>query len=84
MGCRGAPGVTLLAVAATAAEISKRLAEGKEIGSLFETAPSPSEYQLYQEAKREREAREAAAKAKAVKDSATAAARQAQPAASQQ
>jgi hypothetical protein len=84
MGCRGAPAVNLLAVAATAAEISKRLAEGKEIGSLFETAPSPSEYQLYQEAKREREAREAAAKAKAVKDSATAAARQAQPAASQQ
>jgi hypothetical protein len=84
MGCRGVPAVNLLAVAATAAEISKRLAEGKEIGSLFETAPNPSEYQLYQEAKREREAKEAAAKAKAVKEAATAAARQAQPAAASQ
>ena len=72
MGCRGAPAVNLLAVAATAAEISKRLAEGKEVGSLFETAPSPSEYQLYQEAKRQREARAAQAAAAKVKAAAEA------------
>jgi hypothetical protein len=60
----------MIAVAAVAAEISKRLAKGQEVGSIFETTPSSSEYQFYLEAKREREAKEArtaaaAAKAKA-------------------
>lgn len=59
------PGINLLAAAATAAEMSRRLAKGQEIGSMFVTDPHPSEYQLYLEAKREREAKEAAAKAKA-------------------
>lgn len=59
MGCRGVPAVNLLAVAATAAQISERLAKGQEIGSVFETTPSPSEYQLYLEAKKDREARQA-------------------------
>ena len=59
MGCRGVPSVNLLAVAATAAQISERLAKGQEIGSVFETTPSPSEYQLYLQAKKEREARQA-------------------------
>lgn len=74
MGCRGTPTINLIAVAATAAEISQRLAKGQEIGSLFETEPQSSEYQLYLQAKREREAKEAAARAKAVKDAAVQAA----------
>lgn len=68
MGCFNA-GVNLLAAAATAAEMAKRVAEGKEIGSMFVTDPHPDEYHLYLMAKARREAREAeeaaAAKAKA-------------------
>lgn len=66
-GCAGA-GVNLMAAAMTAAEMAKRLAKGQEIGSMFITDPTPSEYQLYVMAKREREAREEeAAVAAAVK-----------------
>ena len=66
MGCRGGPTINLVAAALTAAEMAKRLAEGKEIGSMFQTTPEPTEYQLYLEAKHRREAKEAAAaKAKA-------------------
>ena len=65
MGCRGAPAINLLAAAAVAAEIADRLSKGQEVGSLFETTPDPSEYQLYQEAKKLREEKEADAKAKA-------------------
>jgi hypothetical protein len=66
MGCRGVPAVNLLAAAATAAEIAARLSRGQEVGSLFETTPDASEYQLYKEAKKRREEKEANAKAKAV------------------
>jgi hypothetical protein len=49
--------------------MAKRLAEGKEIGSMFKTDPHPTEYQLYLMAKARREQSEAeeaaAAKAKA-------------------
>lgn len=72
MGCRGVPTVNMLAVAATAAEISQRLAKGEEIGSVFVTDPHPSEYQLYLQAKRQREAKVAAAKAKAAHEKALA------------
>jgi hypothetical protein len=65
MGCRGTPTINLLAAAVTAAEISKRLAKGEEIGSIFETTPTPSDYQYYQEAKKRREEKEAEAAAKA-------------------
>jgi hypothetical protein len=65
MGCRGVPTVNFLAVAAVAAKISERLSKGEEIGSIFETTPSSSEYQLYLEAKRRREAKEARAAAAA-------------------
>ena len=65
MGCRGLPTVNLLAVAAVAAKISERLSKGQEIGSIFETAPSSSEYQLYLQAKKRREAKEAQAAATA-------------------
>jgi hypothetical protein len=63
-GCIGAnPGINLMGVALTAAEMAARLAKGQEIGSMFITDPQPTEYQLYQEAKRDREAKEAEAAA---------------------
>lgn len=73
-------GINLLGAAVTAAEMAKRLAAGQEVGSMFVTDPHPSEYQLYLEAKKRREALEAekAAKAKA-KAAAAAAAAQAKP-----
>ena len=63
--CIDAPMINLLAAGATAAEMADRLAKGQEIGSMFVTDPQPSEYQLYLEAKKEREAKEAAKAAKA-------------------
>lgn len=63
------PGINILSAAATAAEMAKRVASGQEIGSMFETDPTPDEYHLYLEAKARREAEEArkaaAAKARA-------------------
>ena len=62
-------GIPLIGAALTAVEMAKRVAEGKEIGSMFKTDPHPTEYQLYLMAKARREQREAeeaaAAKAKA-------------------
>jgi uncharacterized membrane protein YqiK len=58
--------INLLAAAATLGEMADRLSKGQEVGSMFVTDPHPSEYQLYLEAKREREAKEAEAKAKIV------------------
>lgn len=51
-------GINLIGAALTAAQMAERLAKGEEIGSMFVTDPHPSEYQLYQEAKRRREAAE--------------------------
>jgi hypothetical protein len=72
-------GINLLGVALTAAEMAKRVASGQEIGSMFETDPTPSEYDLYKMAKQRREAEEAqaAAEAAAKKAKAAAAARSA-------
>ena len=36
-----------------------RAAKGESVGDMFKTQPEPSEYDLYLEAKRNREAREA-------------------------
>ena len=59
-GCIGAsPGINVIGAALTAVEMASRLAKGQEIGSMFVTDPQMSEYQLYQEAKRAREALEA-------------------------
>jgi hypothetical protein len=63
--CLNPPMINLLAAAATAAEMAERLSKGQEIGSMFVTDPQPSEYQLYLEAKKQREAKEAEAVAKA-------------------
>jgi hypothetical protein len=67
MGCRGQPTIDIVTAAAALATMSDRLSKGQEIGSMFETTPAKGEYQLYLDAKKEREAAEAdkAAKAKA-------------------
>lgn len=69
MGCRGQAGINLLAAAVTAATMVQKAAKGENVGEMFKTDPQPTEYELYQEAKRVREAEEAeraaAAKAKA-------------------
>ena len=65
-------GINILAAAATAAEMAKRLSAGQEIGSMFETDPHPSEYQLYLAAKARREAAEAEKAAKKAKAAAEA------------
>jgi hypothetical protein len=62
MGCQQA-GINLIGAALTAAEMAKRLSQGKEIGSMFITDPHPSEYQLYLAAKARREQEEAQKKA---------------------
>ena len=58
-------GINLLAAAAVAAEMAKRLATGQPIGSMFVTDPHPDEYHLYLMAKARREAAEAAMAAEA-------------------
>jgi len=63
--CMDAPMVNLLGAVATAAEMAERLSKGEEIGSMFLTDPQPTEYQLYLEAKKRREAKEAEAAIKA-------------------
>jgi hypothetical protein len=73
MGCMGQnqPMIDLFRAANTLATMAKRLSSGQEIGSMFITDPQPTEYQLYVQAKHDREAKEAevaaiaAAKAKA-------------------
>ncbi len=69
-GCFNA-GINIIAAALTAVEMARRLAAGQEIGSMFKTGHELTEYELYQQAKKNREAREAEAaaiaKAKAVK-----------------
>src|SRR5690349_13852169 len=72
MGCPPQP-INLLAAAVTAAQMSARLARGQEIGSMFETTPDPSEYQLYLEAKKRREEKEDQAAAEKEKAAAQAA-----------
>lgn len=56
-GCTGG-GVNLLAAAITAVTMATKAAKGENVGKMFVTDPQPDEYQLYQQAKREREAKE--------------------------
>jgi hypothetical protein len=68
MGCRGQAGIDLLGAAAMLAEMAQRASQGGNVGQMFVTDPQESEYQLYVDAKKRREAKEAqdaAAKAKA-------------------
>ncbi len=82
MGCagQGAPGINLIAAAATLASMASRLSKGQEIGSMFITDPHPNEYQLYLAAKHRREAKEAEAAAAALAAAARAKAKAATPA----
>ena len=57
MGCRDGGGINLLAAAVTAATMAKRAINGENVGEMFVTEPQPDEYQLYLQAKREREAK---------------------------
>jgi hypothetical protein len=75
MGCRGAPAVNLLAAALVAGQIANRLAKGQEVGSMFKSDPQMSEYELYQQAKKQREAKETDDAAKALAEAARAAAK---------
>ena len=72
MGCRGAPVIDMIAMAAVAAKVADRLAKGQEVGTIFETTPASGEYALYREAKRKREEKEAEAAAAKVKAAAEA------------
>jgi hypothetical protein len=76
MGCRGGAGINVVAAAITAATMLKKAVSGENVGEMFITDPQPDEYQIYLQAKREREAKEAeeaaAAQAKAAAESAKA------------
>lgn len=63
MGCSNG-GINLLAAAATAAKMADKLSKGESVAGMFITDPHPTEYQLYLEAKRQREATEEEAKVK--------------------
>jgi len=68
MGCRFGPSIDLVAAAAVLAKMAATASQGGDVGKMFETTPEMSEYQLYVEAKKRREAKQAAdaaAKAKA-------------------
>ena len=67
MGCRGQVTVDAFTAAAVLAQMAAKLSNGQPIGPMFRTQPTETEYQLYLEAKKQREANELdkAAKAKA-------------------
>lgn len=71
-------GINLIGAALTAAQMAERLAKGQEVGSMFQTDPTMSEYQLYQVAKAKREAEEAQKAADQVRQAAEAKAKAAQ------
>lgn len=70
MGCTGlgGAGIDLLGAAMVLGTMANKAMRGENVGEMFVTDRQPTEYELYKEAKREREAREAevaaAAKAK--------------------
>jgi hypothetical protein len=66
-GCTGlgSGGIDLLGAAMVLGSMATRAMRGQNVGEMFVTDRKPSEYELYKEAKRAREAREAEAAAKA-------------------
>jgi hypothetical protein len=84
MGCRGQPTIDLIRTVTTLATMADRLSKGQEVGSMFVTQPTSSEYQLYLQAKKQREEAEADKAAKAKAAAAQAAAEQAKVAATSQ
>jgi hypothetical protein len=81
MGCRFGPTIDLAAAALTAATMVEKAVKGENVGQMFVTDPTRNEYQLYLEAKREREAKQQQRAAQAVADAVKAekAAKTAQP-----
>ncbi|HUE79766.1 MAG TPA: hypothetical protein VMN38_09055 [Sphingomicrobium sp.] len=65
MGCTPGAGINLIGGAIVAATMVAKAIRGENVGSMFVTDPQTSEYELYAEAKRNREAKEAAAAAAA-------------------
>lgn len=65
MGCTGGAGINIVAAAITAATMLQKAVSGENVGEMFITDPQPDEYQLYLQAKRDREAKEAEEAAKA-------------------
>jgi hypothetical protein len=72
MGCRFGPTIDVVTAAMTAATMVEKAVKGENVGQMFVTDPQHSEYQLYLEAKKAREAKEADAAAKAIADAARA------------
>ena len=66
MGCAGmgGAGIDLVGAAIVLGTMATKAVRGENVGRMFVTDPQPSEYELYVEAKRIREAKEAEAKAK--------------------
>ncbi|HET8750865.1 MAG TPA: hypothetical protein VFM42_09005 [Sphingomicrobium sp.] len=64
MGCQTA-GINLLAAGIAAVTMVEKAVKGENVGEMFITDPHPTEYQLYQMAKKRREEREAEEAAKA-------------------
>ena len=62
--CQSA-GINLVGAAIAGVTMVERAAKGENVGDMFVTDPHPSEYQLYQMAKKRREAREAEEKVEA-------------------
>lgn len=65
MACGPAGGIDLLGAAMTLGTMAAKAARGENVGNMFITDPRPTEYELYVEAKRRREAKEAEAAAAA-------------------
>jgi len=64
MGCRDGAGINVVSAAVVAGTMLARAVKGENVGEMFITDPTPSEYELYLAAKRQREQREAEAAAK--------------------
>jgi hypothetical protein len=58
MGCRGQATIDMFTALAALGAMSQRLSNGQPIGPMFQTQPTKSEYQLYLEAKKQREQEE--------------------------
>jgi hypothetical protein len=67
MGCTGlgGGGIDLLGAAMVLGSMATKAIRGENVGEMFITDRKPTEYELYKEAKRAREAKEAEAAAKA-------------------
>ena len=65
-GCPGLASLDILNTALIAGQMALKAAQGENVAKMFVTNPQASEYELYLQAKREREARELAERAAAI------------------